>query len=339
MMPAHRVIIPLLLLFTVASALPGCQRGGPEATQPNIKVTLATTPVIYTGLIAVAQERGYFREAGLDVTVISDFPAGIASMQALGRGEADLATGSDFVFTGMMAQGGTLRILASIGATSDHEIIARRDRGIGSPADLAGKRVGIVKDTVSEYALSMFLQLNGIDHRTLTLVEYEVPEVTDALARGEVDSVSMWGKFSFQARERLGDNAIAWPSQYNLEFQWVLAAQQELLARSPEIPERLLRALKRAEAFVLANQGQAREIITRAWDLDPKFVEEFWARNKLRVVLDQSLAFSLESSIRWRSALEGEPLDMPNVVGWIDQEPLGRVDPKSVTIIAGDRQG
>ena len=321
----------MVLILALGSFLGGC-RGKQELGEEAIKITLATTPVVYTGLIAIADQKGFFRQAGLDVSIRSDYPAGLQSMQALERGEVQMATGAAFVFSGMMEEDQSLRILATVGSTSDHEIVARRDRGILAPADLRGKRIGVVLDTVSEYALSMFLDMNSIDPAAVTLVDISPPEMAKALSQGEVDAISIWGKFSFLARRDLSDKAVSWPSQYAMEYYWVLAARKDLLDDSPEIATRFLTALKRAELFVLSHEREAKDIIRKRWDLDPDFMAETWEKNNLRVVLDQSLIISLENAIRWRMLTKGEPVEVPNILDKIRKAPLEKIDPKAVTI-------
>jgi NitT/TauT family transport system substrate-binding protein len=320
-------------MLAASLAILGCERDGEQdAKKPLLKVSLATTPVIYTGLIAVADEKGFFKDAGLEVSIRSDYPAGLASLQALERGEVQMATGAAFAFASIMEDEPALRVLASVGSTSDHEIVARRDKGVHQPADLEGRRVGVVMDTVSEYALSMFLQVNSIGLDALTPVNISPPEIVEALVRGDVDAISMWGKFSYQARKRLGADAVAWPSQYALDYQWVLAAKDDLLARSPDVAKRFLRALKQAERFVLGHQADAKAIIATRWNLDPEFVEQVWDLNKLRVTLDQSLVISLESAVRWRISHKGMAESVTNILSRIHQAPLAEIDPVSVTL-------
>lgn len=319
------------LILVLGYFLSGC-RGGQEPGEEAIKVTLATTPVVYTGLIAVADQKGFFRQAGLDVSIRSDYPAGLQSMQALERGEVQMATGAAFVFSGMMEDDHSLRILAAVGSSSDHEIVARKDRDILRPADLRGKRIGVVLDTVSEYALSMFLDMNAIDPASVTLVDISPPEMPKALSQGEVDAISVWGKFSFLARKGLGDNAVSWPSQYAMDYYWILAARKDLLDSSPEIATRFLKALKQAEQFVLSHEREAKDIIRKRWDLEPDFVTQTWDKNKLRVALDQSLVISLENAVRWRMLTKGRPAEMPNILDKIRKTPLEKIDPKAVTI-------
>ena len=47
----------------------GCQKAEQEAQSPPLKMTLAIDPTPYSGLIAVADEKGFFKKAGVEVKI------------------------------------------------------------------------------------------------------------------------------------------------------------------------------------------------------------------------------------------------------------------------------
>jgi hypothetical protein len=88
---------PLVWLLIAMLGLWGCQAKTTE-TVPPLKLSLAVAPAPYSGLIAVADEMGYFREAGLEVS-IEDYPSGKDALEAVCRGDAQAATTSDLAFS------------------------------------------------------------------------------------------------------------------------------------------------------------------------------------------------------------------------------------------------
>jgi ABC-type nitrate/sulfonate/bicarbonate transport system substrate-binding protein len=104
------------------------------------------------------------------------------------------------------------------------------------------------------------------------------------------------------------------------------------LTRSPEPIKRFLRALAKAENFLLAHEDEARDIIIRKWRFVPEFIRQVWGRTRLNVTLNQSLVTSLENFARWKQSKESKTGDIPNFLKYIYSGALEEVDPKAVTI-------
>jgi ABC-type nitrate/sulfonate/bicarbonate transport system substrate-binding protein len=206
----HNSYLLKILLLVVALLLWGCPTNN-ERTQgaQSLKLSLATQATPYSGLLAIADEKGYFKEQGLEVSM--DFhPSGRACLEAVSRGEADAGTVADIAFAAKVFEDPSLRVLASIGTTQGSQIIARKDRNIHNPADLKGKRVGFTPGTTSDYFLYAFLMRQNIQQNEITWVEIPAARQIEALVNGEVDAVSVFDIYTFEAKERLGDAAVSW---------------------------------------------------------------------------------------------------------------------------------
>ena len=165
----NRYLLVLLGLFVLTSTV-GCQSKADKEMQKGLhKLTLAFQATPYSGLIAIADEKGFFKENGLDVT-LKRFPSGLECLNVLRSGEAQLATVADIAFAGKIEEDRSLRIVASIGLTVGNLIVARKDRHIIQPADLQGKKVGYSPNTTSDYFLHAFLLANHLLPADITLV-------------------------------------------------------------------------------------------------------------------------------------------------------------------------
>lgn len=309
----------------------GCQPAGERApSEPPPKLTLAVSPTTISVLIAVADEKGYFTAAGLD-TSIKLYPSGRQSLEAVIRGEAQVATVADIAFAATALEEPSLRILASIASTVGSRIIARRDRGIQFPADLKGKRVGFTADTVSDYFLYAFLLTENITPGDVLYVNIPANRQVEAVVGGEVDAVSALEIYAFEATRRLGENAVAWNSQNTLEYHWLLATTADV-TRSPEPLRRLIRALITAENFVRAHEEETRWILVRKWNFDPAFLEESWPRTRVSVTLGQSIVTSLQNYTTWSLRQKGNPTARPDVTDFLYTNILDEVAPGAVTL-------
>jgi ABC-type nitrate/sulfonate/bicarbonate transport system substrate-binding protein len=322
-------LLTLILVVLVALVAGGCQpRAERPAKGPPLKLTLAVRSAPYSGLIAIADEKGYFKEAGLEVSV-KLYPSGKAALEAVGSGQAQVATVADIAFAAKALEEPTIRVLASIATTVGDQIVARRDKNIQNPDDLRGKRVGIVSNTTSDYFLYTFLIIENIPHNDVMMIDIPASQQAEALVRGDVDAVSAFEIFAFEAKKRLGGNAVYWDSQYNLAYHWLLAADQSL-TENPEPLRRLLRALIRAEDFAQANELETWRIVSQKWGFDLGYLQE--SRTRLDVSFGQSIVTSLQSYTLWHLRHADHPEEPLDVLNFLHTGTLDEVAPELVTI-------
>jgi NitT/TauT family transport system substrate-binding protein len=319
------------LLLIAISAATGCQpQGERESRSSALKASLALVPNSYSGLIGIADAKGFFEECGLEVSA-KEYPSGREAVEAVMRGEAQMATGADMVMAVKVFDDPSLRVVASIGSSSANEIVARKDRDIRVPADLKGRKIGYSSGTSSEYYLDAFLLANAIAAHDVSPVNIPPASITDALVSGEVDAMSSWDVNVYSARKRLGENGVSWPAQNYLDWYWLLIVREELTL-SPEPLRRFLRALLMAESFLLTNENEARSILTRKWGFDPEFIGEVWEKTRLNVALNQSMITSLENFARGKMKKEGKIEPMPNYLRYTFTGVLDEIEPRTVTL-------
>ncbi|MFZ0927672.1 MAG: NrtA/SsuA/CpmA family ABC transporter substrate-binding protein [Syntrophobacteraceae bacterium] len=329
--PSHSCRVAMALLLAVALAAAGCQqKAETEARTAPVKLTLAVQPAPYSGLIALADEKGFFKQAGLDVT-IKLYPSGLDSLRAMQGEEAQIATVADMAFASKMSKDPSLRIVASIGLSVGNQIVARKDRNIHEPSDLKGKRIGFSPNTASDYFLYTFLLTNHLSPDDVTLVSITPARQVEALAAGEVDAVSAFEIYAFTAKEQLGDNAVAWDTQNNLGYQWLLVAR-DISTKSPEAIKRLLKALVTAEDFTMTNEDETKSIICKKWGFSPAYMSQAWEQTRLDVSFSQSIIASLKNYAKWEMDREGKNGDPPDVLNFLYTDALDEINPRLVTI-------
>jgi len=202
--PSRSRRVAMALLLAVILAATGCRQKAEQETRiAPIKLTLAVEPAPFSGLIAVADEKGFFKQAGVDVT-IKLYPSGLESLDAMLKGEAEIATAADIAFASLMSKDSSLRVVASIGVTVGNQIVARKDRNIREPADLKGKKIGFTPNTVSDYFLYAFLLTNHLSPDDVNVVSIPAARQVEAVVKGEVDAVSAFEIYAFVAKEQLG---------------------------------------------------------------------------------------------------------------------------------------
>ncbi|MBI5835040.1 MAG: ABC transporter substrate-binding protein [Armatimonadetes bacterium] len=135
----------------------------------------------------MAQARGYYRDAGLDVRLVEADEQHDPLTEVI-SGRAQYGVGNTELVV-ERAKGQPVVVLAVIYQHSPLVLMARRDRGIRSPQDLVGKRVmlGPVNEGVE---LRAMLQREGVTLDRLVSVPTEFG--LDALLSGKVDAQAVY---------------------------------------------------------------------------------------------------------------------------------------------------
>jgi ABC-type nitrate/sulfonate/bicarbonate transport system substrate-binding protein len=307
---------------------PGC-RGTPP---PPEKLVIANARMPQTSLVHVAAARGYFAEEGLDVTIRS-FDFGRLALESLLAGEADLATAAETPVVLSTLRGARIALLATISnSTRNNAVLGRKAAAIGSPRDLAGKRVGVTRGTTGEFFLEMTLVRSGVLRSKVTFVDLKPDEMEAALRRGEVDAVATWIPYVTLLETRLGGQLVALESESPETF--ALVARREFPRERGPAAERALRALLRAERFARERPQEARGIVAEALRVPSAELSKMWDVYDLRVRLDQGLFVLMDEQARWaiRSGLAPRQV-MPDFREVIASAPLLAVKADAVHLI------
>jgi len=148
----------------------------------------------------VAIDKGWFKEAGVDVNFQwFDYSASMDAFAA-GKIDANLMTNGDTLATG--AGGGKGIMIMLTDYSSGNDIIVGKP-GIKSLKDLKGKKVGIEVGVVEHLLLVHGLKTLGMTDKDVTLVNSKTNETPQVLASGQVDAIGAWQPIAGQAMKAL----------------------------------------------------------------------------------------------------------------------------------------
>jgi putative hydroxymethylpyrimidine transport system substrate-binding protein len=184
-----RRVAALLAAALVGSALAGCGGGGAEPGAPNgATLVLDFQPnAVHSGIYA-AQANGYFKDAGIDLHIQE--PSSTAdSAKLLEAGRADFAVMDINDFGIARERGLDLVAIAAVVQRPLASVIARDPNEIRTPADLAGKTIGVTGVPSDDAVLDTVLASSGIDPSDVHRVTIGFNAVTD-LAAGKVDAAT-----------------------------------------------------------------------------------------------------------------------------------------------------
>lgn len=159
----------------------------PAAAQEQMTVVLDWFVNPDHGPIIIAEEQGYFAEAGLEVEVIAPAdPADPPKMAAAGR--ADLAISYQPQLHLQVAEGMPLVRVGTLVATPLNCLLVLEDGPIAEIADLKSRKVGFSVAGVEEALLSAMLGGAGLGTGDIELVNVNW-SLSPALMSGQVDAV------------------------------------------------------------------------------------------------------------------------------------------------------
>lgn len=323
-----------VLALTTSVCLSACDRTDQKPAGPPEKITIAYATLPETALAQVAQARGYNREEGLEVTARLH-PYGKRALEDLLAGNADFATTAETPFMFASMQGEKLAVVATIETSNlSNAILARRDRGILSPEDLKGKKVAVTSGTILDYFLDSVLTIQKISRKDVKVVDLNVGEMADALARGDIDAISTFAHYKVLAQKKLGGQAVTFQNNDIYKETFNVVATQEFIHNNPDKVKKMLRALVRAEEFVKKHPAEAQKSVSDFSGIEIGIIRDIWADTSFDVTLDQTLILALEDESRWaiKRGLT-DTSNIPNYLELIYYDGLKSIKPEAVSIL------
>ena len=225
----------------------------------------------------MAKEAGYFSKYGIEAELIY-IPA-VAATQALIAGEIQLAQVTGVSTSGAILAGADVRIIASVQDRLAGSIYARPE--IKTPEDLKGKKLGIatIRGTDSIVAEELLRSKGFNPNQLQQIVIGDTALRAQALMTGVVQAVSLSPPHDLLLKN-LGYNILAGPPEVGLPASGLFTSNR-LLKENPQVVNRSLRAVLRANRFIAANRqetiavmskwlAQTQEVAGQSYDVELK---------------------------------------------------------------------
>jgi putative hydroxymethylpyrimidine transport system substrate-binding protein len=198
-----RRVAALLAAALLGTGVIACGGGGAEPGAPEgATLVLDFQPnAVHSGIYA-AEANGYFEDEGVDLTIRE--PSSTAdSAKLLESGRADLAVMDINDFGIARERGLGLAAIAAIVQRPLASVIARDRDEIRTPADLAGKTVGVTGVPSDDAVLDTVLRAGGVDPSDVRRVTIGFNAVS-ALSAGKIDAATAFWNAEGVELERLG---------------------------------------------------------------------------------------------------------------------------------------
>ncbi|HVA85140.1 MAG TPA: ABC transporter substrate-binding protein [Candidatus Saccharimonadales bacterium] len=168
-----------------ATGSPATPSGSPVA----LTVGLGYIPNIQFAQFYLAQQAGYYRDAGLTVTFQNKIDPDLVPL--VGQGNVDIGIADGTSVIPAVSQGIPVKYVATIYAQNPNVVIARDSSGIHTAADLKGKRIGIPGEYGSSWImLQALLKSANLTPSDVQIVQYPDFGQAVALQQGAIDAAT-----------------------------------------------------------------------------------------------------------------------------------------------------
>ncbi len=254
-----RLLFIIALLSIFISACSSAPAPAAPTALTHIRLPMGYIPNIQYAPYYVAVEKGYFAEAGLEIEFDYSFETdGIA---LVGAGQLPFAVVSGEQVPMARAQGLPVVYVAAWYKDYPVSVVSKTEQGITSPADLAGKKVGLPGLFGANYiGFVALLHANNLSESDITLDSVGFNQVEALAADQEEVVVGYSANEPIQlAAQGYTVNEIRVADYVSLASNGLLTSEM-MLKENPELVRAMIAAFLRGVEYTAAHPDEAYEI-------------------------------------------------------------------------------
>lgn len=284
----------LTVLVTVIVSL--VLLASPPKPQPTSSEPMRIGTYYWPGMywIDIARSKGWFKEAGLNVTFVDTNPDYYGAVTDVQEGDLDTLAIWLFDLMQMYEDGSDLAMVVATDESDGSEALVG-SADIASVSQLEGKRIGVPEGTALVYALDAMLARYGLTMEDVSLVNIDPEKAATKLAAGDVDAVMTWEPYASAAAvngHRLYDTSMV---------QGLITAgmvfRREFIEGRPEDIHAMLKVWHRATQYIHAEPETAFAIVAEAQGVSAEEVADFAELNHILGLRENVTAFTYASGL------------------------------------------
>ena len=229
--------------------------------------------LLYGTPYSVALDKGYFKEAGVDVTGILTSKGGGTSVRNMMAGDTLFAEVALPAALSAIKEGFPIKIISGGTDGSSGFWVTRPGEVINKPEDLKGKRFVFSRPkSVSESIILAILKSYNIDPSEVKMVAIgDFGAGLTALEHNKADiAIIPEPIYSMKMKEGAKYQVIPWlDAKIPAYTQTVGIATDETIAKKGDKLRAIIEARRKGVDFLYANPREAAAILAKAYNLDP----------------------------------------------------------------------
>ena len=238
------------------------------AAPAQTKLAVGYAPIAETAAVFAAQDRGYFREHGLEVTLTR---VGTEAISAVFGGSVQISSAPTSSFLQAVDGGLALQLVSACGVTAPRTaksvaLVARSGVTLAAPEDLAGKKIGAPGiGGLLEVLFQRWMQQKGVDTARVTEVEIQIPNTVDVLRTGSVDGIVAGEPFVSRAvAAGVGQVAFNFMADLPAGIPYsVMVAKTDFIAAQPETVKAFRAAVAQGAELATSDPAAMQEVIAK----------------------------------------------------------------------------
>lgn len=254
----------------------------------TVSVVLDWYPNAIHAFLYAAEELGYFAEEGLQLEI--QFPANTndgISMPAAGQADVGIYYLQDAI-QAAKEQDVPICSIGAVVQKSLNVVIAMKDSGIETAADLAGKTIGYAGTAISEAQIASMLAYEGISAEDCTCIDVGFDLLT-ATTTGQVDATigNMVNHEVPQLEEEGLEIHYFYPTDYGVPqcYELVFLAGTDAVQNNPEKLQKFLRACRKGFDYMKENPEEALQILLEHQNAENFPLSETVERKSMEVLI------------------------------------------------------
>lgn len=260
MFKSTRLLFIVILLALLISACGNIASPAPKPAElTHIRLPMGYIPNIQYAPYYVGVEKGYFAEAGLELEF--DYSFETDGVALVGAGQLPFSVVSGEQVPMARAQGLPVVYVAAWYKDYPVSIVSKTEQGILSPADLAGKKIGLPGLFGANYiGFVALLHANGLHENDLTLDAIGYNQV-EALITDQEQAIVVYAANEPNQLAALGYeiNEIRVSDYVHLASNGLLT-NEKTIAENPEMVRAMAAAFLRGLEYAAAHPDEAYEI-------------------------------------------------------------------------------
>lgn len=295
------IIVSTLLVVAVAAALFIVR----NYSKPKVNEKTESLPKVTVGFpiqsldatpIILAYQKGYFREQGIDVSLVH-----LQSSEgalAVGSGKVDIdVTGASRLF-GPIEKGAPVKLLSLMSDMTAY-LFVRPDSGITTLKDLEGRKVSLGPAGSYRLKWGYITQKDGVDSSKIEIIEIDKVYLPMALMDKKTVDAALIDEPAYVAKAK-EQGAIVLPYWYEMDYQKVptgssVSVNTDFLKDNEASITKFYKAMIQAHRYLRDNLSDASVIITKylkentngAMDIKPEDFAKLVSDGSVRYILWQ----------------------------------------------------